>query len=288
MSKRQHAGNKDGKNKRSKNHISLHPGMTGVMITCTRGKEAAAVKELTDVFHQYAETLYPPEDPESDQDDQDIEATIARELAALKKQSSSGGKKRFANIATGTICLAFIKTADPVDPCAFVHHILTDMNKTQVKKTRYSSRLLPVQNTCHSNLADIEQLAAKLIQPKFHVPNAEGVIEPRTFAVVARIRNCTKLDRMQVTMKLAGIVGQPHVVDLTNPELTIIVEVIQNVCMMSIVEDFYQLKKYNIESLLGVNEAGVPKPIKEKETKPDESKEQSQTKEVEGKEQVEA
>ncbi|OAD66669.1 hypothetical protein PHYBLDRAFT_160554 [Phycomyces blakesleeanus NRRL 1555(-)] len=240
--------------------------MTGVMVTCTRGKEPAAVKEITDVFYQYAETLYPEaeDDEEEVDEDEDIEATIAREVAALKKQSSAGGKKKFSNIATGTTCLAFIKTAPPVDPCAFVHQILTDMNTTQVKKTRYISRLLPVQNTCKSSLESIEQLAKELVAPKFNVPNANGEIKPRTFAVMARIRNCTKLDRMEVTMKLAGIVGQPHVVDLTNPELMIIVEVIQNVCMMSIVEDFYKLKKYNIESLLGVNDAGVPKPIKAK------------------------
>lgn len=41
--------------------------------------------------------------------------------------------------------------------------------------------------------------------------------------------------------------------------------------MLSVVEDFNKLKKYNIESILGVNNAGVPEqPKKQVETKTEE------------------
>lgn len=41
------------------------------------------------------------------------------------------------------------------------------------------------------------------------------------------MRNCTKLDRMDVINTLAAAVGQGHKVDLQDPELTIIAEVCQ-------------------------------------------------------------
>lgn len=47
------------------------------------------------------------------------------------------------------------------------------------------------------------------------------------FAVVARVRNCDKMDRMSVIQTLASVVGPGHRVDLDNPEITIIAEICQ-------------------------------------------------------------
>ncbi|KAI7867687.1 hypothetical protein BDF14DRAFT_1800760 [Spinellus fusiger] len=263
--KRPHGNNGAPPNKKSKKNIfSLQAGMTGVMVTCSLNKEALAVKEVLDVFNQYADVLYPMESANSggeEDGEEDIEASIAREVAALKNSSRSS---RFYNVSTGTTCLVFIRTVSPVEPVSFVHHILTDMNATQSQKTRHVSRLLPVEKTCKANLPEMEALAQEVVFPKFNTPDKDGKIIPRTFAIVARVRNCSKINRMEVITKIAAIAGPEHSVDLTRPELTVIVEIIQNICLMSVVEDFFKLKKYNIESLLGVNDAGIVKPIKEK------------------------
>lgn len=47
------------------------------------------------------------------------------------------------------------------------------------------------------------------------------------FAVVARVRNCTKIGRSEVIRTIASTVGKDHKVDLDNPELSIIVEICQ-------------------------------------------------------------
>ncbi|KAF7724459.1 hypothetical protein EC973_000968 [Apophysomyces ossiformis] len=211
----------------------IQPDMSGIMITCARGREGQAVKEIMDVFNEYADELYPSEkngnEEEEEESIDDLETSIAKEVEALKGPKT---KKRFANIPTNTDC---------------------DIMTKQLKKTRYTSRLLPVEITCPSHLPDIERVAQRVIAPQFNTPNEDGSIIPRRFAVVARVRNCTKIDRMTVIQTLAGIVGPNHSVDLDNPELTIIVEICQTICMMSVVKDFGKLKKYNVESLLGMN-----------------------------------
>lgn len=53
--------------------------------------------------------------------------------------------------------------------------------------------------------------------------------------------------------------------------------------MLSVVEDFNKLKKYNIESILGVNNAGIPEQPKKKETE-----EKVETEKVETEEEVKA
>jgi tRNA acetyltransferase TAN1 len=50
------------------------------------------------------------------------------------------------------------------------------------------------------------------------------------FSIVCRIRNCEKIDRQELTKNIAAVVGKEHPVDLVNPELVIIIEVIQ-VCV---------------------------------------------------------
>jgi tRNA acetyltransferase TAN1 len=47
------------------------------------------------------------------------------------------------------------------------------------------------------------------------------------FAVACRVRNCSRLSRMDVINSLASVAGQSHTVDLNEPDLTIIAEVCQ-------------------------------------------------------------
>ncbi|KAI9270671.1 thump domain-containing protein [Phascolomyces articulosus] len=242
-------------------NFQVQANMSGIMVTCTRSKESRAQKEVIDLFEEYARKLHPDnndsKDKEEDNDDEeeelDLEAQVAKELAELKQPAKDNKRTLFANIPTNMDCVLFIKARPPVEPVQFVHKILTDLKEDKKQRTRYTSRFLPVENTCHANLNAIEKMAEPIFESKFKNNS-------KSFAIICRIRNCTKLDRMEVVQKLASVVGEGHRVDLENPDLAIIVEICQNICMMSVVEDFNELKKYNIESILGLNDGGPPKP----------------------------
>ncbi|KAI8576410.1 hypothetical protein K450DRAFT_257152 [Umbelopsis ramanniana AG] len=269
MSKRAAGFKSDEKKKKAKTyHISkeksprkggfcIETNVAGVMVMCARKKEDRAVREILDIFNEYADKLYPAEaskeeEEENEEEEEDIEAMIAKEVKAMSNKPKS--KKRFVNLQTDTDCVLFIRTNPPVDPVSFVHHILTDIKTTQKKRTRFVSRLLPVAKTCNSNIPEIVRMAEELFKPYFHTAGEDGKIEPKKFAIVCRIRNCEKMDRQELTKSLAGVVGKDHTVDLVNPDLVIIVEIIQTIGMISVVKDFYDLKKYNIESICGLNE----------------------------------
>lgn len=143
------------------------------------------------------------DEEENDEQEEDLEASIAKEVAAMKDNTQ---KKIFANIPTNLDCgvyacnnnnftkfaklslrhkltffsmyptVIFIRTQAPVEPVHFVNHILTDMKKQQVKKTRYISRLLPVETTCQANMEDIERVARQIVTPKFNTCNEDGSI----------------------------------------------------------------------------------------------------------------
>ncbi|CAO3645529.1 unnamed protein product [Mucor fragilis] len=268
MSKR---GNQNGGNKKKKqktyhcakenstkshhNKFNVTPGMAGVLVMCSRGKESRAVKEALDVLARYGDKLYPPQEndasDDSNDEELDLEASIAKEVAALKKPASA---KRYSNITTAIDCIAFIRVNPPVNPSKVVHHMLTELKETQKYMTRYISRFLPVEKTCSAHLSDIEASAKALFEPHFNQKDDQGNLISKKFAVACRVRNCTKIDRMSIINALAAAVGPGHKVDLQEPELTIIAEVCQTVCMLSVVEDFNELKKYNVESILGSNQ----------------------------------
>lgn len=60
-----------------------------------------------------------------------------------------------------------------------VHHMLTDLDKTQTKTTRYISRYLPVEKACQANLDDIEGSARKIFEPHFSQKDDQGQLIPR-------------------------------------------------------------------------------------------------------------
>lgn len=75
----------------------------------------------------------------------------------------------------------------------------------------------------------------------------------------------------------AGLVGKlnpKNKVDLTNPELTVIVEVIKAVCCISVVKDYTLYRKYNVQEVVKEETAKAPEePTAKKESNADEQKE---------------
>ncbi|KAI8874646.1 hypothetical protein K501DRAFT_204286 [Backusella circina FSU 941] len=216
----------------NKSSFMITPNISGVLVMCTRGKESRAAKEAIDLFTEYASIVYPDLDStekeqqegEDDEDEDDLEASIAKEVAALKQNKV---KSPFIEIPTGTECMVFIRTKEPIEPVKFVHTILTDLSEKKLKKTRFISRYLPVEKTCTSTVDDIENASKTVMEAKFGVKDDQGNIIPKKFAVACRVRNCSRLTRMDVINKLASVAGPSHSVDLNEPDLTVIAEVCQ-------------------------------------------------------------
>ncbi|CAG8627216.1 6063_t:CDS:2 [Acaulospora morrowiae] len=229
---------------------SLTPNISGIFASCTKSKEALCVRECYDLFNAYAEKLYEPKDSNSalsnsDVEDEDIENSIAKELAQMRQPHTS---HRFASIQTGTDCVVFVKTDPSINPVHLVHHILTDLNNSGQKKTRFCKRLIPITKTCYANMNDIEKLSEEVIKPHFYTQDRDQQQKIK-YAVVPNIRNNQTVERMELITLIARVVGNYHVVNLDEPDLVIIVEVFKSICGMSVLSDYKKLKRYNVESI---------------------------------------
>ncbi|KAL7845115.1 hypothetical protein AOLI_G00233070 [Acnodon oligacanthus] len=234
--------------KRPRQERALGAGMQGVLITCNMNARRCTA-EAYSLLGEYGEELYGPEqlgdpDSDSDEDEDDVEAALKKEVTEIQS-SSKKRQRRFQAVDSGANNVVFIRTHD-IDPEKLVHHILQDLHKTKKKKSRVILRMLPVSGTCRAFPEDMEKYLSSYLEPWFKAPNHAS------YQINFKARNSSHNKREEVIKSLAGLVAKlnpANKVDLTNPELTIIVEIIKSVCCVSVVRDYMLFRKYNLQEV---------------------------------------
>jgi len=72
--------------------------------------------------------------------------------------------------------------------------------------------------------------------------------KPNQYAILFEKRN-NSLDKEAVIKEVASIVPPFHCVNLTNPELCIIIQIIKSACGISVVNNYQDYRKFNIQIL---------------------------------------
>lgn len=257
-------GTGGNRSKRFKGSRELEVGMQGILITCNMN-ERKCTAEAFNLLNEYADKLYGPENFQEEggsdeeqgeeDDDDDVEAALKKEVCQLKASSPRKHQRRFQSLDSGANNVIFIKTHS-IEPDKLVHDILSDLHSTKKKKSRVILRMLPVSGTCKAFEEDMNRYLSVFLEPWFKSPN-QG-----TFQIAFKARNSTHNKRDDVIKNVAGLVSTlnpANKVDLTNPELTIIVEVIKAVCCVSVVRHYNLYRKYNVQEVVK-DDIAPPKP----------------------------
>ncbi|CAI9723225.1 domain-containing 1-like [Octopus vulgaris] len=242
--------------KKRKKWNSIDVGMRGFLVTCNRN-ESQAVKEMYNLLNEYADILYGPEHTEvtsknleSNDDKEDseesageIEDELEREVKALKEEKPA--ERRFQQVDSGTKNCLFIKTTLE-KPCELIHHILGDIYQSQVQKTRYSLRVLPVSTICRIDLAEITKVATDLLDSYFSTPFGTTT----TYGISFKARMSARVSRDDVIRNICQIIEEMNPLNKVNysaPDFIVIVEFLKGFCCLSVVKDFYKFRKYNLQ-----------------------------------------
>lgn len=246
--------------------------MQGVLITCNMN-ERKCTSEAYNLLSEYADELYGPEklqsiegSSEEEEEEEDVDAALKKEVEQLKAQTK---QRRFQALESGANNVIFIRTHN-LESDKLVHHILSDLHNTKKKKSRVILRMLPVTGTCKAFQEDMLKFLTTFLEPWFKTPNVAS------YQIVFKARNSSHNKRDDIIKAIAGLVGKlnpKNKVDLTSPELTIIVEVIKAVCCLSVVRDYTLFRKYNIQEV-------VKEETKEESAKPEERKEETSVEET--------
>ncbi|XP_067115201.1 THUMP domain-containing protein 1 [Osmerus mordax] len=240
------------RSKRYKGSRELEVGMQGILITCNMN-ERKCTAEAFNLLNEYADKLYGPEnggeesgsEAEEGEEEDDAEAALKKEVSQLRC-SSQKHQLRFRALDSGANNVIFIRTTN-LEPDKLVHHILSDLHTSKKKKSRVILRMLPVSGTCRAYQEDMDQYLGTFLEPWFKAPSCSS------YQIAFKARNSSHNKRDDVIKALAGLVGKmnpKNKVDLTNPELTIIVEVIKSVCCVSVVRHYTLFRKYNLQEVV--------------------------------------
>ncbi|XP_072240811.1 THUMP domain-containing protein 1 [Leuresthes tenuis] len=240
-------------NKRWKGSRELEVGMQGILITCNMN-ERKCTAEAFNLLNEYADKLYGPEKlsdgngssgEEEEAEEEDVDVALKKEVAQLQA-SGTKQERRFRALDSGANNVIFIRTQN-LESDKLVHHILSDLHTTKKKKSRVILRMLPVTGTCKAFQEDMLKYLTTFLEPWFKAPNCA------TYQIAFKARNSSHNKRDEIIKSIAGLVGKlnpKNKVDLTIPELTIIVEVIKAVCCISVVKDYTLYRKYNVQEVV--------------------------------------
>ncbi|KAL1867839.1 hypothetical protein VTK73DRAFT_3920 [Phialemonium thermophilum] len=153
---------------------SVTPGDVGIWVTCARGQEQKAAREVTTLFEEYAEMLYgvkaEPDDIAENGDQGDVEALVRRELEAMKPMKTADSRL-FTPIKMNVDCLLFVKTKPPVVPTEFVRRICQDAKAAcgdpRKMRSRYVNRFTPVTLVGKATEQGIADVAREVLAPWF-------------------------------------------------------------------------------------------------------------------------
>ncbi|XP_077094288.1 THUMP domain-containing protein 1 [Siphateles boraxobius] len=235
--------------KRHKGSRELEVGAQGVLVTCNMN-ERKCTSEAYSLLNEYADALYGPEQPtdclseDEEGDDEDAEAALKKEVSQIQS-SMKKHQQRFSAVDSGANNVVFIRTHG-VDPEELVHHILSDLHQTKKRKSRVILRMLPVSGTCRAFPEDMEKFLSEYLERWFKAPLRA------TYQICFKARNSSHSKRDDVIKAVAGLVDKMnplHKVDLSNPELSIIIEIIKSVCCVSVVTDYMLFRKYNLQEV---------------------------------------
>eukprot|EP00099_Drosophila_melanogaster_P020842 NP_647892.1 uncharacterized protein Dmel_CG15014 [Drosophila melanogaster] len=244
---------------------TLQPGQRGFFATCNIN-EKACVRECYNLLNHYADILYGSEKPENEpekkqpeegaggdageddpkpaaggtsDDDDDLEAAAAKCREMLSQR-----KMRFQNVDTNTTNCVFIRT-QLEDPVALGKHIINDIATTGKSMSRFVLRLVPIEVVCRANMPDIITAAGELFDKHF-------LKEPTSYGIIFNHRYNQQIKRDQIITQLAELVNSKNVgnkVDLKEAKKSIIVEVLRGWCLLSVIDNYLECKKFNLAEL---------------------------------------
>lgn len=188
----------------------------------------------------------PKEEPEKSE-----ESNPLQEKEEGQPNEDQVKRQRLVTTVLGSDALSVVNEDDKqqFDPVEMITQILRDTkgNTSQsdgigIPGSRFVTRIIPLQATCSVSIEDITTTTAKVTERFIRAMPDEKKKLSRTFAIEIKRRNCGHVKRMDMIVAVADQVAKTAkkmldrgwTVDLTNPDVTIWVEVCKSICGISI------------------------------------------------------
>ncbi|XP_050029316.1 THUMP domain-containing protein 1 [Dermacentor andersoni] len=219
---------------------NLESDMTGFLVTFERS-EFQAAKDCYELLNEYADKIWGPEKPEGAGSKESIEDDIAAELNELKE--SKDKVRRFQKVKTDVAGNFFVTTTVD-DPGQLVTAIFEDLKAKHEQRSRFIQRLLPVQTTCKANLDTMKKTVETVLASYNDSASPEVA-----YLVAGKIRHNSSLQHNPMLQEIVQVVkaAKPQWIgELRKPDLVLMVDVLHNICCISLMPRYLEFRKYNL------------------------------------------
>eukprot|EP01117_Protostelium_nocturnum_P018764 TRINITY_DN7914_c0_g1_i1.p1 TRINITY_DN7914_c0_g1~~TRINITY_DN7914_c0_g1_i1.p1 ORF type:complete len:321 (-),score=134.76 TRINITY_DN7914_c0_g1_i1:2-919(-) len=254
----QGGGKTDAKRKKIFNRLAAQGrgpflNMKGILFSCDQNNEKRAIEEVYRLVEEFVDKIYPDidereknegskgeEKEEEEEKELSIEESLALEIKGLKEAKK---KPRFRACDTGCKGIVFLSiNSKIIDPVHFVSEIFKDIEATQILKTRFVSKFIPIQKTQNATEENVLEIIRQLATPIFNQEGQPG----KKYSVAYNRRNNTGMDKEYIVSKIGTLIHMKNYVDLTNPDWVIVVEIAKTNCFITITNQWKELHKFNI------------------------------------------
>eukprot|EP01024_Parvocaulis_polyphysoides_P020931 TRINITY_DN1987_c0_g1_i1.p1 TRINITY_DN1987_c0_g1~~TRINITY_DN1987_c0_g1_i1.p1 ORF type:complete len:317 (+),score=53.72 TRINITY_DN1987_c0_g1_i1:34-984(+) len=178
------------------------------------------------------------------------QANIAQAVEEELKQLKSKEDKLFhyKDISKGMTFLIMKKKEGVPDPIQLSSSLMEEIYEKAESKARFCMKLLPITHSCFASMDEINKLAKTVVEQHFKKDDVES-----RFSIQYDHRFGPELERMAVIDAFAELVPcPPYKVDLNNPDITILVQIVKNSCGVSVVRNWKKFMKYNLREIVRV------------------------------------
>ena len=279
---------KDMKSKHNNLNADINEEITGFLLFTDKNREKNCLKDAYNILNDVTEKIYPHlytnstlDINEETDNKNNILSEIDKEIKLLKKT-----KKFFMELNTRCAAVIFIKIESEyknlIFPKEIIEYIIKDVINTKKSLSKYISKFYPIEICIKYSLENFKIKVKELIEKYFKEDNDKI----KTWKIELRIRNNNSINKkelMDIILKSVNI--NNYKVDYKKPELTFLVEISCNLLCLSVLENYFEYKGYNIQSLSKTDEEilfeknKIAKLKEDKEIKDKEKKQEKESKE---------
>jgi hypothetical protein len=175
---------------------------------------------------------------------------LEKELTNLRKDKSG---KFFFNFETNCKGVVFIKVdkgiRNEVEVKELVKYVVDKVRTTKEQVSRNIARFLPIESAMKAKFDIFTQNAPKVLDKYF--PKEDNNSNERiSWKVEFKARNNNSINKMEYLDYIINYIDKgKYYVDYKTPKLTIIIEITNDLLCISVLEDYYENKMYNLLTL---------------------------------------
>lgn len=253
--------------------------LQGILFSCTPHHEDRAFRDAVLLLEKQSEHL-----PKSQPNPLDEQTKQQMPSAASKSGSVSGNNEAtdiskgleeelqglrqpqrnlFTRVDGGVNGSVFVCVSDAsIDRESLVESALREAKASGSAHSRHCIRIMPIHTTCYAKKEEAAKAAVDVV--KHHFPKIDEKDQGVTYAIVFRARLNEGAHRDEYIEEIAKAIKElepRYTVNLTKPDVVLIVEVLKTSCCVGTFRHYYELAKMNLR------EAACPSV--EKQTKKD-------------------